>query len=107
MIDEEIWFRRRIWSEEDLENWNDIKLTINLNEDEPREVIDEMFEKYFRLRPYVILERAVGNWRRFKPVQRRFLHALKGRRAFQQSANVIGSTMYHPHGDVLLLVMPL
>ncbi|MFB0908852.1 MAG: DNA gyrase subunit A, partial [Spirosomataceae bacterium] len=52
---------------------------------------------------YVILERAVpaiddG----LKPVQRRFLHALKemddGR--FNKVANVIGSTMqYHPHGD--------
>ncbi|MFB0947920.1 MAG: DNA gyrase/topoisomerase IV subunit A, partial [Spirosomataceae bacterium] len=63
-----------------------------------------MFEKYFLdYASYVILERAVpaiddG----LKPVQRRFLHALKemddGR--FNKVANVIGSTMqYHPHGD--------
>jgi topoisomerase-4 subunit A len=100
MIDEEFD------PEEELENSeSDIKLTPNLNEeDEPREVIDEMFEKYFLdYASYVILERAVpaiddG----LKPVQRRFLHALKemddGR--FNKVANVIGSTMqYHPHGD--------
>ena len=52
---------------------------------------------------YVILERAVpALMDGLKPVQRRFLHALKemddGR--FNKVANVIGSTMqYHPHGD--------
>jgi topoisomerase-4 subunit A len=106
MIDEELDSEEEFDPEEDLENSeNDIKLTPNLNEeDEPREVIDEMFEKYFLdYASYVILERAVpaiddG----LKPVQRRFLHALKemddGR--FNKVANVIGSTMqYHPHGD--------
>ncbi len=81
------------------------RLTPNLNdEDEPREVIDEMFEKYFLdYASYVILERAVPAIEDgLKPVQRRFLHALKemddGR--FNKVANVIGSTMqYHPHGD--------
>lgn len=83
----------------------DAKLTPNLNDDgEPREVIDEMFEKYFLdYASYVILERAVPAIEDgLKPVQRRFLHALKemddGR--FNKVANVIGSTMqYHPHGD--------
>jgi topoisomerase-4 subunit A len=106
MIDEELDSEEEFDPEEDSENSeNDIKLTPNLNEeDEPREVIDEMFEKYFLdYASYVILERAVpaiddG----LKPVQRRFLHALKemddGR--FNKVANVIGSTMqYHPHGD--------
>jgi topoisomerase-4 subunit A len=106
MIDEELDSEEELNPEEDFDNSeNDIKLTPNLNEeDEPREVIDEMFEKYFLdYASYVILERAVpaiddG----LKPVQRRFLHALKemddGR--FNKVANVIGSTMqYHPHGD--------
>ena len=68
------------------------------------EVIDDMFEKYFlEYASYVILERAVpAGEDGLKPVQRRFLHALKemddGR--FNKVANVIGSTMqYHPHGD--------
>lgn len=74
------------------------------NPENHKEVIDDMFENYFlEYASYVILERAVpavddG----LKPVQRRFLHALKemddGR--FNKVANVIGATMqYHPHGD--------
>jgi topoisomerase IV subunit A len=68
------------------------------------EVIDDMFETYFlEYASYVILERAVPAIEDgLKPVQRRFLHALKemddGR--FNKVANVIGATMqYHPHGD--------
>jgi topoisomerase IV subunit A len=68
------------------------------------EVIDDMFEDYFlNYASYVILERAVPAAEDgLKPVQRRFMHALKemddGR--FNKVANVIGSTMqYHPHGD--------
>jgi topoisomerase-4 subunit A len=70
----------------------------------PRELIDQMFENYFLdYASYVILERAVpAGEDGLKPVQRRFLHALKemddGR--FNKVANVIGATMqYHPHGD--------
>jgi topoisomerase-4 subunit A len=37
----------------------------------------------------------------FKPVQRRIMHSLKelddGR--YNKVANVVGHTMYHPHGD--------
>ena len=69
-----------------------------------KELIDEMFENYFLdYASYVILERAVpAGEDGLKPVQRRFLHALKemddGR--FNKVANVIGATMqYHPHGD--------
>lgn len=114
MIDEELGSEEEENSEE-FEEYNDedeevdfsegTKLTPNLNDDdEPREVIDEMFEKYFLdYASYVILERAVPAIEDgLKPVQRRFLHALKemddGR--FNKVANVIGSTMqYHPHGD--------
>ena len=55
---------------------------------------------------YVILERAVPHINDgLKPVQRRFLHAMKemddGR--YNKVANVIGSTMqYHPHGDMAI-----
>ena len=69
-----------------------------------KELIDEMFENYFLdYASYVILERAVpAGEDGLKPVQRRFLHALKemddGR--FNKVVNVIGATMqYHPHGD--------
>lgn len=76
----------------------------NYDPTQQKELLDDMFEKYFlEYASYVILERAVpaiddG----LKPVQRRFLHALKemddGR--FNKVANVIGSTMqFHPHGD--------
>ncbi len=68
------------------------------------EVIDDMFEQYFlEYASYVILERAVpAGEDGLKPVQRRFMHALKemddGR--FNKVANVIGATMqFHPHGD--------
>jgi topoisomerase IV subunit A len=74
------------------------------NPEQQNEVIDDMFERYFlEYASYVILERAVPAIEDgLKPVQRRFLHALKemddGR--FNKVANVIGSTMqYHPHGD--------
>ena len=45
----------------------------------PRELIDQMFENYFLdYASYVILERAVpAGEDGLKPVQRRFLHALK------------------------------
>jgi topoisomerase-4 subunit A len=76
----------------------------NYNPNQQNEVIDDMFEKYFlEYASYVILERAVPAIEDgLKPVQRRFLHALKemddGR--FNKVANVIGSTMqFHPHGD--------
>ena len=69
-----------------------------------KEVIDDMFENWFLdYASYVILDRAVpASEDGLKPVQRRFLHALKemddGR--FNKVANVIGATMqYHPHGD--------
>lgn len=78
--------------------------TDNHEQTPPRELIDQMFENYFLdYASYVILERAVpAGEDGLKPVQRRFLHALKemddGR--FNKVANVIGATMqYHPHGD--------
>lgn len=100
MIDEEFDSEEEFeLSEEDL---NKVQKKEETNES--KEVIDEMFEKYFLdYASYVILERAVPAIEDgLKPVQRRFLHALKemddGR--FNKVANVIGSTMqYHPHGD--------
>ncbi len=117
MIDDELDPEETYDADENVGNFDDnedealdfdpttARLTPNLNDDgEPREVIDEMFEKYFLdYASYVILERAVPAIEDgLKPVQRRFLHALKemddGR--FNKVANVIGSTMqYHPHGD--------
>jgi topoisomerase-4 subunit A len=66
-----------------------------------------MYEDWFlEYASYVILERAVPHINDgLKPVQRRFLHAMKelddGR--YNKVANVIGSTMqYHPHGDAAI-----
>ncbi|PCJ67183.1 MAG: DNA topoisomerase IV [Bacteroidetes bacterium] len=66
-----------------------------------------MYEDWFLdYASYVILERAVPHINDgLKPVQRRFLHAMKelddGR--YNKVANVIGSTMqYHPHGDAAI-----
>ena len=66
-----------------------------------------MYEDWFLdYASYVILERAVPHINDgLKPVQRRFLHAMKemddGR--YNKVANVIGSTMqYHPHGDMAI-----
>lgn len=66
-----------------------------------------MYEDWFLdYASYVILERAVPHVNDgLKPVQRRFLHAMKemddGR--YNKVANVIGSTMqYHPHGDAAI-----
>jgi topoisomerase-4 subunit A len=66
-----------------------------------------MYEDWFLdYASYVILERAVPHINDgLKPVQRRFLHAMKelddGR--YNKVANVIGTTMqYHPHGDAAI-----
>ncbi len=66
-----------------------------------------MYEDWFLdYASYVILERAVPHINDgLKPVQRRFLHAMKemddGR--YNKVANIIGSTMqYHPHGDAAI-----
>ena len=66
-----------------------------------------MYEDWFLdYASYVILERAVPHINDgLKPVQRRFLHAMKelddGR--YNKVANIIGTTMqYHPHGDTAI-----
>jgi topoisomerase-4 subunit A len=66
-----------------------------------------MYEDWFLdYASYVILERAVPHINDgLKPVQRRFLHAMKelddGR--YNKVANIIGTTMqYHPHGDAAI-----
>lgn len=70
-------------------------------------VLKGMYEDWFLdYASYVILERAVPHINDgLKPVQRRFLHAMKemddGR--YNKVANIIGSTMqYHPHGDAAI-----
>ena len=80
---------------------------IPVNLDDGQRAVKGMYEDWFLdYASYVILERAVPHINDgLKPVQRRFLHAMKemddGR--YNKVANVIGSTMqYHPHGDAAI-----
>jgi topoisomerase-4 subunit A len=80
---------------------------IKVDLEDGQRAVKGMYEDWFLdYASYVILERAVPHINDgLKPVQRRFLHAMKemddGR--YNKVANVIGSTMqYHPHGDAAI-----
>ncbi len=92
--------------EENLNQNSDEKVT-KIDLEDGQRAIKGMYEDWFLdYASYVILERAVPHINDgLKPVQRRFLHAMKelddGR--YNKVANVIGSTMqYHPHGDAAI-----
>lgn len=92
--------------EENLEQNPEEKVT-NIDLNDGQRAVKGMYEDWFLdYASYVILERAVPHINDgLKPVQRRFLHAMKemddGR--YNKVANVIGSTMqYHPHGDAAI-----
>ncbi len=92
--------------QENLENIPEEKVT-KIDLDNGQRAVKGMYEDWFLdYASYVILERAVPHVNDgLKPVQRRFLHAMKelddGR--YNKVANVIGSTMqYHPHGDAAI-----
>lgn len=92
--------------EKDLDQYSDERVT-KIDLVDGQRAIKGMYEDWFLdYASYVILERAVPHINDgLKPVQRRFLHAMKelddGR--YNKVANVIGSTMqYHPHGDAAI-----
>jgi len=92
--------------EDNLEQNPEEKVT-KIDLDGGQRAVKGMYEDWFLdYASYVILERAVPHINDgLKPVQRRFLHAMKelddGR--YNKVANVIGSTMqYHPHGDAAI-----
>lgn len=91
---------------EELEDNGQEKI-INVDLEDGQRALKGMYEDWFLdYASYVILERAVPHINDgLKPVQRRFLHAMKemddGR--YNKVANIIGSTMqYHPHGDAAI-----
>ena len=92
--------------EDNLEHNPDEKIT-KIDLEDGQRAVKGMYEDWFLdYASYVILERAVPHINDgLKPVQRRFLHAMKelddGR--YNKVANVIGTTMqYHPHGDAAI-----
>lgn len=92
--------------EDNLEQNPEEKVT-KIDLEDGQRAVKGMYEDWFLdYASYVILERAVPHINDgLKPVQRRFLHAMKelddGR--YNKVANVIGSTMqYHPHGDAAI-----
>ena len=92
--------------DENLEHTPEEKIT-KIDLDDGQRAVKGMYEDWFLdYASYVILERAVPHINDgLKPVQRRFLHAMKelddGR--YNKVANVIGTTMqYHPHGDAAI-----
>ena len=92
--------------EDNLEQNPEEKVT-KIDLDDGQRAVRGMYEDWFLdYASYVILERAVPHINDgLKPVQRRFLHAMKelddGR--YNKVANVIGTTMqYHPHGDAAI-----
>jgi topoisomerase-4 subunit A len=92
---------------EELDDNSQSEKIINVDLEDGQRALKGMYEDWFLdYASYVILERAVPHINDgLKPVQRRFLHAMKemddGR--FNKVANIIGSTMqYHPHGDAAI-----
>ena len=92
---------------QELDNTNQEEKIIKIDLQEGQRALKGMYEDWFLdYASYVILERAVPHINDgLKPVQRRFLHAMKemddGR--YNKVANIIGSTMqYHPHGDAAI-----
>jgi topoisomerase-4 subunit A len=92
---------------QELDNTNQTEKIIKVDLQEGQRALKGMYEDWFLdYASYVILERAVPHINDgLKPVQRRFLHAMKemddGR--YNKVANIIGSTMqYHPHGDAAI-----
>ncbi len=92
--------------DENLEQNPEEKVT-KIDLEDGQRAVKGMYEDWFLdYASYVILERAVPHINDgLKPVQRRFLHAMKelddGR--YNKVANVIGTTMqYHPHGDAAI-----
>ena len=92
---------------EELDDNSQSEKIINVDLEDGQRALKGMYEDWFLdYASYVILERAVPHINDgLKPVQRRFLHAMKemddGR--YNKVANIIGSTMqYHPHGDAAI-----
>ena len=92
---------------QELDNTNQTEKIIKVDLQEGQRALKGMYEDWFLdYASYVILERAVPHINDgLKPVQRRFLHAMKEMDdcRYNKVANIIGSTMqYHPHGDAAI-----